>query len=111
MDREELYKEIYLQPDGDIDVCLEGMTWSQDKVNDNDVKYIRADIAEQKIKELEDKVIEQMEHHKDWIRITNEYARDNIKKNKRIKELENTLNDLLPDQDWKTHLKLIKKED
>jgi len=43
--------KIYLQvdPDGDrpesVDQDLDGVTWCQDRINDNDVAYIRADLV------------------------------------------------------------------
>jgi hypothetical protein len=40
-------EEIYLQPNGNGE--WEGITWCEDKQNDEDVKYIRADIVESKL--------------------------------------------------------------
>ena len=50
--------KIYLQvdPEGErpeVLDCLEGVTWCQDKINDNDVEYIRADLAAGTLKECD----------------------------------------------------------
>ena len=41
----EAHKEIYLQWEGDPDEFYEGVTWCQDKINDNDVMYVRMDLV------------------------------------------------------------------
>ena len=41
-------KKIYLQVEPEDDIH-EGITWCEDRINDTDIEYIRADLAKEKV--------------------------------------------------------------
>lgn len=58
-----LPEKIYLQVDPEeenpelFDPPYEGVTWCTDKINDNDVEYIRPETLYEKIRELPEKLV------------------------------------------------------
>ena len=54
--------EIYLQVGGNADVPIEGPTWCEDRINDGDIEYVRADRYDR----LERKYLKVCETLKHW---------------------------------------------
>ena len=60
-DTKTVEERIYLQITGDMyeDAMVEGVTWCADMINDTDVEYIRADVAEAKAAEAQREALQE----------------------------------------------------